>query len=275
VTFANVIGSNIAWARDHVARFLLWCGLTPNRVTVLGFLVTLGAAGLLALGAGERHGAAGDPRGTHWLITAGCLMFLAGAFDMLDGALARVGQKSTLFGGFLDSTLDRFSDIALFLGCAAYYSAHSNVTYNLLAVMAMANALLISYARARAESLGVPCKVGYWERGERFVALMLGCFFHGVPAALWQLGILPLFTAVHRLLHTYRALAGGPEAADRPWPLPVKVLFFDFRRGGVMYDLITASNIAFILFAPITDNHDIIGDLIRSVVGAGSRPTQG
>lgn len=296
MTLSDTIGNSIGRARDAVARLLIFVGATPNRITVLGFAVTLAAAVLLAAGAGEYHGADGHPRGTHYLIAAGCLLVLAGFLDMLDGAVARIGRMSTPFGAFLDSTLDRFSDIALMLGVAAYYSRHHNVTFTLLAMIAMANALLISYARAKAESLDIPCKVGYWERGERFAALMIACFCHGMPAVLWQLALLPGLTALHRLLHTYWELSARPaepreddetapaappiasgdspavydqtaRSQSRPLSPLAKLLFFDYRRGSIPYDFITAANIAFILFAPVTDNHDILGDGIRSVVG--------
>ena len=100
-------------------------------------------------------------------------LLLCGAADMLDGAMARLGNKVTRFGAFLDSTVDRYCDVLLFLGIGIYYARQGNVTYQVLAMVGMANALLISYTKARSEDFIPSCRVGYWERGERSAALLI------------------------------------------------------------------------------------------------------
>jgi len=252
------IGMGFVVSRDATARFLIRLGLRPNHCTVGGSLFICGAGVCLAFGAGHQS-PVGEPvagvAASHWPLWAGLFVFLAAAMDMLDGSIARLGQLSTRFGGFLDSTLDRVSDMAIFLGCAWYFAAIGNLTYVVLAVMCIVNGTMISYTKARAETLIPDCSVGYWLRGERVAALLIASFSWHIPALLLQQAILPALTVNRRIVYTWQALRA--EELDRPapnrGPLTGALRYlapWRFPRGSVPYDLVTGLNIAFLLFGP-------------------------
>ncbi len=161
-------------------------GVPPDLLTIMGLVTTLGAAGLLAFG----HQRA-----------AGVVIIPASLFDALDGALARLGGKTTPYGAFLDSTLDRWGEIALYLGLLYYYSQRAARMETILIYLTIAGSLMVSYTRARAEGLGIECRVGLFTRLERLVTLIAGLLLGLMP---WALGVLALFTnltAVQRLWH--------------------------------------------------------------------------
>ncbi len=116
----------------------------------------------------------GGPVASWYPLAALAWLFVAAACDMLDGAVARSGNLHSRFGAVLDSTVDRFSDIAIWGACALYFAAAGNVTYCLLTFLALSNTFLISYVKARAEDLIPDCSVGFWQRGERFFAILVG-----------------------------------------------------------------------------------------------------
>jgi len=161
-------------------------GVPPDLLTIMGLATTLVAAGLLACGH-QRLG--------------GVIIIPASILDALDGALARLGGKTTLYGAFLDSTLDRWGEIALYLGLLYYYSQRAARTETILIYLTIAGSLMVSYTRARAEGLGIECKVGLFTRLERLITLIAGLLLQLMP---WALGVLALFTnltAVQRLWH--------------------------------------------------------------------------
>lgn len=168
-------------------------GVSPNALTLAGFLLNLVTAVVIASG----H-----------LTWGGVLVLFSGAFDMLDGALARVANKKTVFGAFFDSTMDRISEAALFFGVLLYYYQHGRSLLALtLTYGAVIGSLMVSYARARAEGLGLECKVGLFQRPERVVALGLGLLL-GRPAleiAIAALAIISSITVVQRIAHIWRA----------------------------------------------------------------------
>ncbi len=253
------IGATVAAARDQVARACVRCGATPNRLTVAGFLVTVGSAICLFFGAGHRapweaHPGAPTPS-SGWPVAAFVFLFAACAFDMLDGAVARIGRMATPFGGVLDSTLDRFSDCAIYFACAAHFALAGNATYVALSVAALCNTFLISYVKARAEELIDDCSVGWWLRGERCVGLLIGMTFCHIPGLLWQQATLPAFTVLRRILYTRAELAakaaGGAPANRGPLPPPWKHLApWRFPRGSVPYDVVAWFNISYIIVIP-------------------------
>ncbi len=253
------IGGAIAAARDDVARVLIRCGATPNHVTIVGFLFTCAAAGCLAGGAG--HGASYLPRGaptvSWWPVLALAGLFLAGACDMLDGAVARVGGLGSKAGAVLDSSVDRLSDVVIYIGCVLHFGLGTtpNLTYQLLAVMALVNGMLISYVKARAENVLPDCGVGYWQRGERVAAVVIGCATGHVPAVLWQQALSTAFTVWRRMSYAYRVLAveqtGQPPPQRGPVPGRLgKLHLWRYPRGSVQYDLVTAFHILFIIVGP-------------------------
>ena len=191
------------------------------------------------------------------VVLIGVFLILAGACDMLDGAVARVGGLGSRAGAVLDSSVDRFSDMAIYIGCLLHFAlaTPANITYQLLAVVALCNAFLISYVKARAENLIDDCSVGYWLRGERFAAVLIGCIVGHVPAVLWQMAISCFFTVWRRMEYTYHTLqavdAGRPPPPRGPAPGWRGALQLWRRpRGSVAYDLVTGAHIAYIVFAP-------------------------
>ena len=144
------------------------------------------------------------------------MMILAGLCDLLDGPVARRQSRVSLFGGFLDSILDRYADLILFLGLLVYYVHVNRFPYAFLAGAAMAGAVMVSYAKARAESLVPGPGVGFWERPERLVLMILGALTNRMPLALWILAIGPNITVIHNIVHTWQQTERGRRALHSP-----------------------------------------------------------
>ncbi|HEX8315943.1 MAG TPA: CDP-alcohol phosphatidyltransferase family protein [Flavisolibacter sp.] len=218
---------------DPFVKVLLKIGFTPNVVTVIGFLLNIGVAVIFILGAEKTE--RNDLSYVGW---AGGLILFAGLFDMLDGQVARLGKMSSSFGALLDSVLDRYSELFMFLGICYYLIAHHYFISSLLAFIGLVGSMMVSYTRARAEGLGIECKGGLMQRPERVIlvgtsALVCGIvsgyiggdyklFINGVPFHVFEtmsiftiplavLAILTNITAYHRLMDAKRAL----DAKDR------------------------------------------------------------
>ncbi|MCF7635622.1 MAG: CDP-alcohol phosphatidyltransferase [Dehalococcoides mccartyi] len=174
---------------NPIINLLAKTGLTPNMVTVTGFIITLVAAGIIVNGN---------------LLLAGIVMLLAGVFDMLDGALARRTGKVTRFGAVLDSTLDRVSEAAILIGVCAFYSQSGQTPEVVLAVVTLTLSLLVSYIRARAEAMGLEGKEGFFTRPERVVVLAIGMMFNILVPVLVLVSVLSLITVIQRLANVYR-----------------------------------------------------------------------
>lgn len=264
--FGRAIGTGFCIARDAVAKVLIAAKVTPNKLTLTGTSITLAAGICYAIGAGKGFAASFDIHGADniYPVLAASLLILSCACDMLDGAVARIGQLKTRFGAFLDSTLDRFSDFAIFAGIAIYYVwTSSNVTFVLLAMLAFFGGFMISYTRARAEDLIESCSVGYWQRGERMAAVLIATFAHNMPALLLQQGLLPLLTGLRRILYT-KAIIDGKTPLDDPrkGSLWLKIRLWRWPRMTWAYDLVTGLNIAFLIFARFNE-FDPIGAALR------------
>lgn len=149
---------------DPFVRLLIKIGFTPNLVTVVGFILNIGVAVVFILGAEKAN--RGDFQYLTW---AGGLILFAGLFDMLDGQVARLGKMSSSFGAFLDSVLDRYSELFMFLGICYYLVAHHYFLSSLFAFIGLIGSMMVSYTRARAEGLGIECKGGLMQRPERVV----------------------------------------------------------------------------------------------------------
>jgi CDP-diacylglycerol--glycerol-3-phosphate 3-phosphatidyltransferase len=190
----NSIGAGSRWLLVKIVDAIAATGINPNVLTFFGMLVNFWAAvdfsiGLFGWGAS--------------------LIFLAGFLDMLDGQVARRGKRVTAFGGFLDSTLDRYSDMALYMGLLVFYARHGRTSYVLLAAAATAGSVMVSYARARAECLIPTCKVGFMERPERVVLLILGGAFDRMAPALWVIAVVSTITVIHRIVYTWQETKAG------------------------------------------------------------------
>jgi CDP-diacylglycerol---glycerol-3-phosphate 3-phosphatidyltransferase len=185
------------WARKWgstlirpIALSLARLGLTPNAVTVLGFLLTAAVAVVLATGRTQ---------------LAGVLLIGTLAFDAVDGTLARLTGTASRFGAFLDSTLDRWAEVALYSALVWFFLENGQDKGVLLATAAMATSLLVSYTRARAEGVGIQCKEGLLTRFERMVLLIAGLILNQVIWALAIIAILAGYTAVQRIWVTWQA----------------------------------------------------------------------
>jgi CDP-diacylglycerol--glycerol-3-phosphate 3-phosphatidyltransferase len=174
---------------DAIAGFLLKIGLTPNAVTLFGVAFSAGVAVLLALG----H-----------ITWGGILMVLAAPMDALDGSMARLSGKVSNFGAFLDSVTDRYSEMIIMAGLLVYFIGQSNTTAIYLIFAAAIGSILVSYTKARAESLGYNAKVGILTRVERVIVLDV-CLIFNIPiVALWILAILANFTALQRIFFVWK-----------------------------------------------------------------------
>jgi CDP-diacylglycerol---glycerol-3-phosphate 3-phosphatidyltransferase len=190
----RTIGRYLSWPVDRLAALLAPTGIPPNAITWCALVANLWAGILFAAG---RFAAAGG------------MMVLAGLCDLLDGPVARRQNRVSLFGGFLDSILDRYADLILFLGLLVYFAQVNRFRYAVLAGASMAGAVMVSYARARAESLVPTSEIGFWERPERLVLLIVGALANRVEVALWILAIGPNITVIHRIVHTRQQTAGS------------------------------------------------------------------
>ncbi|HEY9231549.1 MAG TPA: CDP-alcohol phosphatidyltransferase family protein [Blastocatellia bacterium] len=208
---SEAIGAGGKRVIDAMVRGLARSRINPNVLTFLGLLMNIGCGVLFGYG---------------MFFKAGLLMILANIFDMFDGQVARLRGRVTRFGAFFDSVIDRYSDIIVFVGIMVYYarltSGHSTLLVTLTG-LALVGSVMISYSRARAESLDIACKVGFLERPERVVLLIIGSltevgpltspFLHKMPQVLWVLAVLSHWTVVHRIYHTWRELRETDRAA--------------------------------------------------------------
>ena len=153
------------------------------------------------------------------------MLFLAGFLDMADGQVARRVGRVTAFGAFLDSTLDRYSDLALYMGLVVYYTLIGRTFYMALAAIAMASSFMVSYSRARAESLIPSCKVGFMERPERLVLLIIGGVARRMAPVLWVIATISTITVIHRVVYTWRELRAGRALPDASVEQSVVVRF--------------------------------------------------
>ncbi|MCL0060958.1 CDP-alcohol phosphatidyltransferase family protein [Dehalococcoidia bacterium] len=181
---------------EPIVRLIARTGISPNALTITGFLLNAVVAGVLA--------------GGH-LFLGGFLVLFASWFDMLDGALARISGKSTRFGTLLDSTVDRFSEAVLFLGLLVFYLAQGATLEILLIYFTIVGSIMVSYVKARAEGLGLRSEVGLFARPERVILLALGLLLSRVsPVALlvvlWILAVGTMLTVLHRLIHAWRQM---------------------------------------------------------------------
>lgn len=195
------IGATLKHVLDAIVRIFAASGINPNFLTFIGFSINLFAAYLFAYG---------------WFRWAGATIFMAGIFDMTDGRVARVTNRVTPFGGFFDSVMDRYSDLCLLIGLLIYYGRINRYFYVSLVAVAMIGSVMVSYTRARAETLIPSCKVGFLERPERVVLILLGALFDRMAPVLWLIAVLSNVTVIHRILYT-RAVA-RKLAAQAPTP---------------------------------------------------------
>lgn len=189
MTYTRLIGRGGHWLLDKIVSGLAATGIHPDLLTFFGLLVNIAAATLLAAG--------------KFKLAAG-VIFLAGIFDMTDGRVARKQGRVSTFGAFFDSMIDRYSDLVLYIGLVVHFAHIDRFFYVVLTAVAMGSSQMVSYSRARAESVIPACKVGFMERPERVVLIIIGAFFERMAPVLWVIAVLSTWTVVHRIIYTWR-----------------------------------------------------------------------
>lgn len=184
-----------------IVRGLAISRIHPNFLTFFGLVISMAAAWQLARGR---------------FLQAGLVMIGAGIFDMVDGRVARATNQVTQFGGFFDSVLDRYSDLILLIGLLVYYGKIDRAPYVVLTGVVMMASVMISYSRSRAENIIPTCKVGFMERPERVVLLIIGALFDRMAPALWVIAVLGNLTVLHRMIFTWQEARRLEEAQLRP-----------------------------------------------------------
>lgn len=193
---------------NPVIKGMIKIGFTPNLVTTTGFVLNLVAAGMFLYAANEFTDS------TTIVGWSGGVILFAGLFDMMDGRLARMGNMSSKFGALWDSTLDRYSELFTLFGVAMYLILNGWIISGIVTFFAMVGSVMVSYVRARAEGLGIECKVGLMQRPERVVLTSLGAILCGIFDNIWFLvvpiiiiAILANITAFWRIGHCYKVLS--------------------------------------------------------------------
>lgn len=200
MTYTRAIGLGANRIIRLIVRALALSKINPNILTFCGLLINIVAASFLATGRFR---------------TAGLVIIFAGLFDMVDGRVARATNQVTRFGGFFDSVLDRYSDLALLMGLLVYYGKINRPVYVVLTAIVMTASVMISYTRTRAENIIPTCKIGFMERPERIVLLIIGALFQRMAPVLWVIAVVGNLTVVHRMIFTYQEAARLEEAQLR------------------------------------------------------------
>ncbi len=194
---------------NPIIKGMIKMGITPNMVTTIGFVGNVVAAFLFI------HASQLTPIsiGFSWIGWGGAILLFSGLFDMMDGRLARLGNMSTTFGAFWDSTLDRYSELFSLFGITLYLMTASGIWAGVITFLALVGSIMVSYVRARAEGLGIECKVGLMQRPERVVVTALAAIITGMTSNLWWLiggmaliAVLANITAFWRMAHCYKQL---------------------------------------------------------------------
>jgi len=199
MTWTSAFGRACGWLLDHIVHGMALTRISPNALTVIGVVINIVAAVFF--------GHANAINGDRMFFYAGLVIIGAGIFDMLDGRVARRTNQVTVFGAFFDSVMDRYSDVILFFVLLVYYGRIDRFRYVVLVAFVMVTSLMVSYTRARAEALIGQCKVGFMERPERIVLVIIGALFNhwgAMAPVLWVLAALSTITVAHRITYTYR-----------------------------------------------------------------------
>jgi CDP-diacylglycerol--glycerol-3-phosphate 3-phosphatidyltransferase len=225
-------------------------GIHPNVLTFIGVLINVVAAWALATGQ---------------FVLAGVIMIIANIFDFIDGKVAHKTNTASEFGAFWDSTLDRFSDLALFLGLVYLYASLGRPDYVMITALTLVFSIMTSYARARAESLVEKCKVGFMERPERIVLLMIGAFTNRMAGVLWVILVLSIITVVNRIYYTHLILDRRPVPVSSNMVTSFfwQAFFWTGNRTTVPYDLWVILILVFVWLVP----PDWLGDPVASGIG--------
>ncbi len=209
MTWTSAVGRSCKWLLYKIVHGLALTKISPNALTFIGLLINVAAALLFGYAHPENQ--------RRYFLYAGLIIIGAGIFDMVDGRVARATNQVTTFGGFFDSVIDRYSDVALFFGLLVYYARANRFFYVVMVAFVMTSSVMVSYTRARAESVIPQCKVGFMERPERIVLVILGALFNRMGPVLWVIAVLSTITVIHRITYTYQQLR-----LTEPRPTPVR-----------------------------------------------------
>ena len=249
MTFTGAIGTVCGFPLRAIIETCVALRVHPNVLTLVGVIINVGAAWALAQGQ---------------FVLAGFVMIVANIFDFIDGKVAHRLQLQSEFGAFWDSTLDRFSDLALLTGLIYLYSNLGRSDYVLIAALTLVFSIMTSYARARAESLVDKCKVGFMERPERIVLFMIGAFTNRMAGVLWVILLLSILTVANRIYYTYLALNRRPMPNTRGLSgIFNRAFFWTDERTTLPYDLWVIAILAFVWLTP----PDWLGDPTASGPG--------
>ncbi len=231
MTFTGAIGAAAMLPLRAIISASVALGIHPNVLTLVGVLINIVAAWYLA---------------TNQFILAGVIMIVANIFDFIDGKVAHITGKQSAFGAFWDSTLDRFSDLALFTGLIWLYAELGRTDYVLIATLTLIFSIMTSYARARAECLIDKCKVGFMERPERIVLFMIGAFTDRMANVLWVILALSIIAVANRIYYTYL------ELNKLPMPSSTFARYFFWRdeRATLPYDIWVVVILVCVWFVP-------------------------
>src|ERR1035438_317069 len=186
-TWTSAFGRACGWLLDHIVHGLALTRISPNALTFIGLVINIAAAFLF--------GHANATNSDRMFLYAGMVIFGAGIFDMVDGRVARRNNQVTVFGSFFDSVIDRYSDVVLFFGLLVYYARINHFRYVVLTAFVMVTSLMGQ------------CKVGFMERPERIVLIIIGALFShwgAMAPVLWVLAVLSTITVAHRITYTYQ-----------------------------------------------------------------------
>lgn len=195
LTWTSAFGRACRVLLHAIVRGLALTRISPNVLTFMGLVINVIAAVLF--------GYANPQNQPRMFLYAGLVIIGAGIFDMVDGRVARATGQVTTFGAFFDSVIDRYSDVALFFGLLVYYARAGHFFYLIMVAFVMTTSVMVSYTRARAESLIGSCKVGFMERPERIVLVIIGALFNRMAPVLWVIAVISTITVIHRIRHTY------------------------------------------------------------------------
>ncbi len=199
MTWTSTFGRACGLLLQKIVDGLALTRISPNVLTFLGLVINSVAAIFFGYANSQNH--------VRMFFFAGLVIIGAGIFDMVDGRVARQTDQVTVFGAFFDSVIDRYSDVAIFFGLLVYYARGNRFFYVVLVAFVMVTSLMVSYTRARAEALIGACKVGFMERPERIVLVILGALFArwgAMAPVLWVLAVLSTITVIHRISYTYQ-----------------------------------------------------------------------
>jgi CDP-diacylglycerol--glycerol-3-phosphate 3-phosphatidyltransferase len=249
MTFTGAIGAICMFPLRAIIGTCVRLRVHPNVLTFIGVVINVMAAWALALGR---------------FVLAGLIMVVANIFDFIDGKVAHELALESKFGAFWDSTLDRFSDLALLVGLIYLYSSLGRSDYVLVAALTLIFSIMTSYARARAESLVEKCKVGFMERPERIVLFMIGAFTNRMAGVLWVILALSVLAVANRIYYTYLALNRlAMPSKEGLQGIFNRAFFWTDERATLPYDIWVLAILAFVWLTP----PDWLGDPTASGPG--------